>query len=251
MRFQPSDRPDLPLQRVVVEPARDHGVAEVGRQQLGGRDDLAQTLHRRQAAGVGEGVGLVVRADLRAVAGGGELGEVLHHGRLPGGEPLADGRRRGHDAVEHRRGQSLHERRARREHPLGPPRDPELVHDLLRRVLVDVVDHAAARELEQRPDPQQLRVVQVVDLRPLLQRRAEDPPHDPGRAVDPVARLPDADDGHARDRCRRRVTDDERDVVTGVGEALALPVEDPVVADGVDGRQVPDPPTPACGLARH
>ena len=88
-------------------------------------------------------------------------------------------------------------------------------------------------------------------VRPFLQRGAEDLPHDPGRAVDAVARSSDADDGHARDRSRRWVPDDERDVVARVGEALALPVEDPVVTEGVDRSQVPHPHRPARPLVRH
>jgi hypothetical protein len=179
------------------------------------------------------------------------MGEVLHHGRVLAGEAVGDGRGRGDDAVERRRGEALHEPRARGEHPLGPPRDPELVHDLLGGVLVDVVHDAAAHQLEQQADPQQLRVVQVVELRAFLQRGAEDLPHDPGRAVDAVARSSDADDGHARDRSRRWVPDDERDVVARVGEALALPVEDPVVTEGVDRSQVPHPHRPARPLVRH
>ena len=90
------------------------------------------------------------------------------------------------------------------EDPLGPPRDPELVHDLLRGVLVDVVDHAVAAQLEQQPDPQQLRVVQVVDAaRAPAGPRRNTFQTDPGRPVEPVARPADADDRHARHRSRR------------------------------------------------
>jgi hypothetical protein len=244
-------RPHLALQRVVVEPACHDDVTEVGRQEGGGRHDLPQALDRGEATGVGERVLRLAIADLRVIAGGGEVGEVLHHGGAFAGEAVADGGRRGHDAVERRGGEALQQPGARGQHPLGPPRDPELVHDLLRRVLVDVVHDAAPQEPEQQSDPQQFRVVQVVELRPLLERRAEDLPHDPGRAIDPIAWFSDTDDRHARDRFARRVPDDERDVVACIGEALALPVEDPVVAEGMNRRQVPDPRPPARVLVRH
>ena len=51
-------------------------------------------------------------------------------------------------------------------------RDPVLAHDLLGHVLVDVVDDAAAAELQQHPDPQQLGVVEVVDVGALAHRGA-------------------------------------------------------------------------------
>jgi hypothetical protein len=58
--------------------------------------------------------------------------------------------------------------------------------------------------------------------------------------VEPIRRGTDADDPYPIDVLARWATNDERHVVFGLGEALALPTQDAAVMHVVNRRQMPN-----------
>jgi hypothetical protein len=113
---------------------------------------------------------------------------------------------------------------------------------------VHVVDHAAAQQLEQQADPDQLGVVEMADVGTLAPRRPEHPPCHAERPVDAVAGRPHPDHAHAGEWLLGRPAGDQRDVVAGPRQACALPMQDPRVLHAVHRGQMADPRAALCDV---
>jgi hypothetical protein len=107
---------------------------------------------------------------------------------------------------------------------------------------MDVIDHVRATQAQHRPDPEQLRVVEVVQVGSLTRGGAPDPPAHARHAVEPPAGAVNRHDSHAVADLRAVVTDDQADIVANPRNALALPAEDPGIVGGVRRRQVTNRP---------
>jgi len=95
---------------------------------------------------------------------------------------------------------------------------------------VGIEDHPLAEALEAQACRQQLRVVQLVDVRVEPQRRAQHAPRRPQHPVDASARAAHVDDVHAVGRfVAQAVGHHQGDVMPPFAQAPALLDEDPGV----------------------
>ena len=222
---------------------------ELARQQAGdvagevfeGRQHLEQALLLGQPADVDERVGAVPEGLVVALVRQALLGKVLHHDRLVGRELRRYRRGCGDDRAKCPARDAFQHPGDPREWFLQPARDPGLVHDLQRNVLVDVVDDLLAAQPQRQPDPHQFGVVEMVDVGSFPQRTEEDGPRLAEDPVDAAARRAQPDHPHPRHLDVAVVAVDQGDVVTRGRQGGALLVGDAGVVDIVDGREVTDP----------
>ena len=112
--------------------------------------------------------------------------------------------------------------------------------DRLGKILVHVVDDGGAGQPEQRRDREQLRVVEVVDLRLITNSGAKDVPHRERHAGDSAA--PRGHEVHRATGDRRiwRLGADEDDLEAGVRERPALLDGDSRIVGRMDRAEVSD-----------
>ena len=214
---------------------------DVGGEVFEGGEHLEQALLLGQAADVDERVAPFLEGFVVALVRQAFLGEVLHHDRFVGGELLGYRRGCGDDCAQRPARDAFQHPGDPREWFLQPARDPGLVHDLQRDVLVDVVDDLLAAQPQRQPDPHQFGVVEVVDVGSFPQRPEEDGPRLAEDPVDAAARRAQPDHPHPRHLDVAVVAVDQGDVVARGRQGGALLVGDAGVVDVVDGREVTDP----------
>ena len=113
-----------------------------------------------------------------------------------------------------------------------------LAHHLPRPVLVDIVNHLPSLKLEQQPNGDQFRIVEVVHIGILLPRCSIDLPDRASHAFAPPSRLRHRSEPHAISGQLLVVRRDQYHLMTGARQGLALFVIDTDVQGLMDRSQM-------------
>ena len=240
-------RPHPPLELLGAELAEDHQPRAAA---IGNPGERVQHLHRaaakRQAAGVRHQE-LTVPAVHPGHIGERRPAGIIPDQQRPGmtGEALHDVVARQHDQIEGAAGSLLDQAARRGKRPYRRGSEIGLPQDALGHVLVDVVDHPLAQRLERETHGNQLRVVEVVHIRPQLQRLAKDPWRRGDHPPEPAPRRRQRADLDPVDRLVASVGNHQGHVVPAGREGTGLLLEDPGVERRVDGGEDRHPRRPS------